>query len=144
MASVDGPGHRGRDVVVLFLRLGIGLGLFLPLGVGKLMNYPGSAARMVENFSQGLLGHLPLLPFLYAFAYALGFWETLGGALLTLGWRTRQVFLAMSLLLVLLTFGANLGLGIETVFRNVVFLVVCLWGYLWADADRYGISGWRS
>ncbi len=131
-------------IVVLLLRLYLGLALFLPLGIGKLAGFPDSSAGMVEGFSDTILGMTPSLPFLYLFAYALPFIETLGGLALLAGWRTRQVFLGLSLLLVPLGFGTTLQGRIPTTANNLIFLAACVVGYLLADSDRYGLSGSQS
>ncbi len=85
-----------------------------------------------------ILGIAPSLPMLYLFSYALPFVETL-----LVGWQTRRAFLVMAGLLVVLSFGTTLGGRVGTSANNLVFLGACLWGYLLADADRYGISAWR-
>lgn len=130
-----------RATVVLLLRLYLGLALFVPLGIGKLAAYPGSAAGMVERFSGTLLGWGPLLLALYLFAYLLPFWETLGGLALVVGLGTRWAFLALAALLVLLGFGSVLEFDMPNVGRNLLFLAACCWGYLWADHDRWGVDG---
>lgn len=144
MSDDSGSGSRSRSFVVLLLRLYLGLALFLPLGIGKLVAYPGSSAGMVERFADTILGQWPLLPALYLFSYVLPWWETLGGAALTLGVRTRLAFGALGVLLVLLGFGSTLEMNIATTGRNFLFLAGCCWGWYWSDADRYGVDGWRS
>ncbi len=130
-------------IVVLLLRLYLGAALFLPLGVGKLAGFPASSAGMVEGFSDSILGATLAAPFLYVFAYTLPFIETLGGLALLAGWRTRQVFLGLALLLVALGFGTTLQGRIPTTANNLTFLAACLAGHVLAGADRYGLSGSR-
>lgn len=89
------------------------------------------------------LGLALFLPFLYAFAYSLPFLETIGGLALLVGWQTRSAFLLLGCLLVLLGFGTTLGGRVPMTASNLVFLAGCLYGYWHADADRYGLSGWR-
>ncbi len=131
------------SIVVLLLRLYLGVALFLPLGIGKLAGFPGSSAGLMEGYRETILGAWPSLPFLYLFSYALPFLETLGGLALVAGWRTRQVFLGLACLLILLGFGTTLDGRIATTANNLIFLAGCLVGYALADDDRYGVSGWR-
>ena len=99
---------------------------------------------MVESHQETILGVAPALPLLYLFSYTLAFIETLGGLALLAGWQTRRAFVVMGcLLLLLLGFGTTLGGRVGATANNLVFLAACLWGYLLADADRYGISAWR-
>ena len=130
-------------VIVLLLRCYLGFALFLPLGIAKLAAFPGSAAGIVESHQETILGVAPALPLLYLFSYTLPFIETLGGLALLVGWQTRRAFVVMGCLLLLLGFGTTLGGRVGTTANNLVFLAACLWGYLLADADRYGISAWR-
>lgn len=138
MSDVD---DASRSAVVLALRLYLGLALFLPLGIGKLAGFPASSAGMVERFSGTILGWGPMLGALYAFAYVLPFWETVGGLALIVGYRTRWAFPAMGLLLILLGFGSVVEMNMANVGRNFLFLLGCCWGHLWAEFDRFGISG---
>jgi len=130
-------------VIVLVLRCFMGFALFLPLGIDKIAAFPGSSAGIVESHRETILGIAPSLPLLYLFSYALPFLETLGGLALLVGWQTRRAFLVMAGLLVVLSFGTTLGGRVGTTANNLVFLGACLWGYLLADADRYGLSAWR-
>jgi len=130
-------------VIVLLLRLFLGFALFIPLGVGKIAEFPASSAGVVENYQETILGIAPALPLLYLFAYSLPFVETIGGLALLLGWQTRRAFFVMACLLVVLSFGTTLGGQVGTSANNLVFLFACLGGYLLADTDRYGISAWR-
>ncbi len=130
-------------LIVLVLRCYLGFALFLPLGIGKLTGFPGSAAGMVDGYRETILGAGPSLPFLYLFSYALPFVETLGGLTLLAGWQTRRAFLVLACLLVLLGFGTTLDGRISTTANNLIFLAACLCGYWLADADRYSISAWR-
>ena len=132
-----------RAQVVLILRCYVGFALFLPLGVGKLVGYPAASSDMVDGFRETVLGTPLMLPPLYLFAYALPFLETLGALALLTGWQTRRTFLGLAWLLVALGFGTTLEFRIPTTADNLIFVVVCLAGYLLADGDRYGISGWR-
>lgn len=129
--------------VVLLLRLYLGVALFVPLGIGKLAEFPDSSAGLVDGYQETILGAWPSLPFLYLFSYTLPFIETIGGLALIVGWRTRQVFLGLACLLVLLGFGTTLTGRIPTTANNLVFMAACLAGYALAEADRYGLSGWR-
>ena len=130
-------------MLVLLLRCYLGLALFLPLGIAKLASFPGSAAGMVESNRETILGLAPALPMLYLFSYTLPFVETLGGLALLAGWQTRRVFLVLAGLLVLLSFGTTLNGRVGTTANNLIFMAGCLYGYWLADADRYGLSGWR-
>ena len=129
-------------VIVLLLRCFLGFALFVPLGIDKLTAFPGSAAGLVESHRETILGVAPARPLLYLFSYTLPFVETLGGLALLVGWQTRRAFIVMAFLLVVLSFGTTLGGRIGTTANNLVFLAACLWGYLLADDDRYGISAW--
>ena len=130
-------------LIVLLLRCYLGFALFLPLGIGKLASFPGSAAGMVDSYRETILGAAPALPFLYLFSYALPFVETLGGLALLAGWQTRRTFLVLACLLVLLGFGTTLAGRVPTTANNLIFLAACLSGYALGDADRYGISALR-
>ncbi len=135
--------HSDRSaVVVLLLRCFLGFALFVPLGIDKLAAFPGSSAGLVDSHRETILGVGPGIALLYVFSYTLPFVETLGGLALLVGWQTRRAFILMAFLLVVLSFGTTLGGRIGTTANNLVFLAACLWGYLLADADRYGISAW--
>ncbi len=98
---------------------------------------------MVESNRETILGLAPALPMLYLFSYTLPFVETLGGLALLAGWQTRRLFLVLAGLLVLLSFGTTLNGRVGTTANNLIFMAGCLYGYWLADADRYGLSGWR-
>ena len=130
-------------VIVLLLRCYLSLALFLPNGIGKFANFEGAAASIVGGQKETILGAALALPLLYGFAYALPFIETLGGLALLLGWQTRRAFLVMSGLLLVLAFGAKLAGMAGPAATIPLYLGASLWGYLLADSDRYGISGWK-
>jgi uncharacterized membrane protein YphA (DoxX/SURF4 family) len=130
-------------VIVLLLRCFLGFALFLPLGIDKIAGFPGSSVEIVEKHRETILGVAPVLPLLYLFSYVLPLVETLGGLALLVGWQTRRAFLVMGCLLVVIGFGTTLGHRVGSTANALVFLASCLWGYLLADADRYGISAWR-
>ena len=111
-------------------------------------------AGFYKVFEQGPVGHVRqwFLPYtdtflpvwsLWAVGFTIPFLELLGGALVLLGWRTREALLALGFVLVIVTFGHLLKEPLYPFYEHVIPRLVLLLFILAMpqEADRISLDG---
>ncbi len=143
---VSSSGEIRRDVVrrawaLFFAREVLGL-IFLMAGIWKVFQLTpaGHAHRyFVDPYAGTFLPSWAL----WAAGVTVPVVELLGGALLVLGWRTRDACVALGLVLVIVTFGHLVKEPLyafhEHVFPRLALLLFVLMSP--AEADRFSVDG---
>lgn len=125
---------------LLIARICLGL-IFLLAGVGKFMDYQGTAQEMA---SKGMT-MVPL------FLYAAVIVETLGGLALILGWFTRPAAGILALFLIPVTWifhdfwnapDAERALQMAMFLKNLAIIGGLLYA-VGAGAGKFSVDGWR-
>lgn len=133
------PKDFQRAWALLFARLVLGL-IFLMAGVGKV-------------FQLGLIEHARkyFLPFADTFLPVWSLWfvgvmipllELIAGALVLLGWRTRDALIALGFVLVIVTFGHLLHEPLFNFSGHVIPRLALLLFLLWCppELDRFSLD----
>lgn len=138
----DDTSASGRSWAELFSREILGL-IFFMAGFFKVFEMgPLTHARnlFVEPYADSILPAWSL----WLTGTTIPFVELVAGALLIVGWRTRDALVALGGVLVIVTFGHLLAEPLYAFDRHVIprwaLLVVC---FLLRDDDRWSLDGWR-
>jgi uncharacterized membrane protein YphA (DoxX/SURF4 family) len=72
--------------------------------------------------------------------------ELLAGALLLIGWRTREALLALGFLLLLVTYGHLLKEALYSIIDHIFprFILLAIVLLLPAEEDRFSFDAWLS
>jgi putative oxidoreductase len=134
--------RSGRAFALLIARLLLGL-IFFMAGVWKVFVLgPVAHAHkwFVDPYAASFLPRWSL----WATGTSIPFVELVAGALLLLGWRTREALLALGAVLVLVTFGHLLAAPLYEFHTHVIPRAALLLFILMVDptCDRFGVDGW--
>jgi len=136
----DSP-WRPRSWAALFARLVLGL-IFFMAGVYKVFRLT-PVGHVEKWFLPYRDTFLPVWS-LWAVGLAIPFVELIAGALLLVGWRMREAFLAIGAVLVVVTFGHLLAEPLypfhEHVFPRLALLLFLL--VLPREEDRFSVDQW--
>lgn len=131
----------GRTWAVLFSRLILGL-IFFMAGVFKVFQLGAlnhAAGLFVESYADSFLPAWSL----WATGTTIPYVELIAGALLLIGWRTRDALVALGIVLVVVTFGHLLAQPLYDFTGHVIprwaLMVVC---FVLRDDDTLSVDGW--
>ncbi|HYM61524.1 MAG TPA: DoxX family protein [Thermoanaerobaculia bacterium] len=133
--------RSGQAWAILFARLVIGL-IFFMAGVYKVFDL-GPAGHVRKYFLPFTDTFLPTWS-LWAVGATIPFVELIAGALVIVGWRTRQALIALGAVLVVVTFGHLLKQPLYPFHEHVIPRLALLLFVLVmpSENDRFSIDGW--
>ncbi|WP_022835864.1 MauE/DoxX family redox-associated membrane protein [Salisaeta longa] len=127
-----------RQWAYALLRFILGINIFLH-GAVRVPKW----AAFAEGITQAFAGTVLPAVLVRAFAYVLVPWEVVVGALLVIGWRTREALVAGSLLMAALVFGTALreqwdGLATQMLYVLIYFVLLHFRQY-----NAWAVDTWR-
>jgi thiosulfate dehydrogenase [quinone] large subunit len=134
------PNSTGRELAYLFLRLTLGINIFMH-GLARIVSgLSPFADGMVKQFASTSMPPT----FVHAFATALPWSELFIGLFILIGLWTRTALALGALEIVVLTFGISFTQNWSVAGLQLIYAIVYAILLAFGEYDRWSIDGWRN